>query len=211
LSDREKIQALEEIVTGKKYIAVFVLTRCVFSLLVLRQLCLKHNFPQDILVPILHYVHALAVRTIDAQTGKSARAIHLDEFPHGHDEVRVAYKELLQPRRLIADSEIPVPQQGKVRFLFSLSPDDYSQVQMKGTIKGIPAFARRCNLDVLDMFRTWHEVRNRRLGERTEFDKNEPLSDIECDIVYDTEKGLEFYLGPILVFLYDNVYRRMLK
>jgi len=91
------------------------------------------------------------------------------------------YKEL-HKLRVIADSEIPAPQQGKV--IFEITHVKAENFTVKGKIKGIPTFSRNFDLKLEDL-----------------------LSAKDNDQeVFDTEKGLELNVSATLFFLNQHFY-----
>jgi len=92
------------------------------------------------------------------------------------------YKELYKAR-VIADSEIPATQQGKV--IFEITHCEAEKFSVKGKIKGIPAFSRNFDLQ---------------LGDLLTAKENEQDS-------FDTEKGLELHVNSTLFFLNMNFYK----
>jgi len=86
------------------------------------------------------------------------------------------YKDL-QKAKVIADSEIPSTQQGKVQF--TITQVSMEQFDIQGKIKGLPGFSREFQLEL------------EKLLEAKE----------DGEIIFDTEKGLELYVASTLVFL----------
>lgn len=86
------------------------------------------------------------------------------------------YKELFKAK-VIADSEIPPPQQGKV--IFEITHSEPEKFEIKGKIKGIPGFSRNFTLELQDL------LKSKENNETT----------------FDTEKGLELYVSSTLIFL----------
>lgn len=93
------------------------------------------------------------------------------------------YSELLK-QHVINDSEIPAPQQSKV--VFEITHTETEKFQIKGKIKGIPAFSRNFDLN---------------LGDLLEAKEN------DCPH-YDTEKGVELNVAATLFFLNQNFYKK---
>jgi len=94
------------------------------------------------------------------------------------------YKELAQGKiRVIADSEIPLPQQSKV--IFEITHSETEKFMIKGKIKGIAAFSRNFELNLQDLLTAKEN------GEET----------------FDTEKGLELHVQATLLFLTLNFYK----
>jgi len=92
------------------------------------------------------------------------------------------YKEL-HKARVIADSEIPEPQTGKV--IFEITHLETEKFSVKGKIKGIPAFSRNFDLQLGDL-----------------------LSAKENDEeTFDTEKGLLLHVNATLLFLNLNFFK----
>jgi len=91
------------------------------------------------------------------------------------------FKELYK-HRVIADSEIPAPQQSKV--IFEITHCDTEKFQVKGKIKGIPAFSRNFDLQ---------------LGDLLTAKENDQET-------FDTEKGLELHVNSTLYFLNVNFF-----
>jgi len=92
------------------------------------------------------------------------------------------YKELAKAR-VIADSEIPEPQTGKV--IFEITHSETEKFSVKGKIKGIPAFSRNFDLQLGDL-----------------------LSAKENDEeTFDTEKGLLLHVSATLLFLNLNFFK----
>jgi len=92
------------------------------------------------------------------------------------------YKELYKSR-VIADSEIPQTQQGKV--IFEITHCEAEKFSVKGKIKGIPAFSRNFELQ---------------LGDLLTAKENDQET-------FDTEKGLELHVNSTLFFLNMNFYK----
>jgi len=86
------------------------------------------------------------------------------------------YKDL-QKAKVIADSEIPSSQQGKVQF--TITQTSMEQFDILGKIKGLPGFSREFQLEL------------EKLLEAKE----------DGETIFDTEKGLELYVASTLVFL----------
>jgi hypothetical protein len=94
------------------------------------------------------------------------------------------FKELANGKiRVIADSEIPVPQQGKV--VFEITHSETEKFLIKGKIKGIAAFSRNFELNLSDLL--------------TAKENGEDI--------FDTEKGLELNVPATLLFLTLNFYK----
>jgi hypothetical protein len=92
------------------------------------------------------------------------------------------FKEL-NKARVIADSEIPTQQQGKV--IFEITHVDTEKFQVKGKIKGIPAFQRNFDLQLGDLL--------------TAKDNDQET--------FDTDKGLQLHVNGTLFFLNQNFYK----
>jgi len=86
------------------------------------------------------------------------------------------YKDLAK-LKVIADSEIPTSQQGKVAF--TITQIEMDKFQIEGKIKGLPGFTREFTLEL------------EKLLERKE----------DNETVFDTEKGLELNVDSTLLFL----------
>lgn len=86
------------------------------------------------------------------------------------------YKDLLKAK-VIADSEIPLSQQGKVQF--TITQSSMEEFDIQGKIKGLPGFSREFKLEL------------EKLLEAKE----------DGETVFDTEKGLELFVASTLVFL----------
>jgi hypothetical protein len=86
------------------------------------------------------------------------------------------YKELAK-LKVIADSEIPTSQQGKVGF--TITQIEMDKFQIEGKIKGLPTFSREFTLEL------------EKLLEKKE----------DNETVFDTEKGLELNVDSTLFFL----------
>jgi len=86
------------------------------------------------------------------------------------------YKDLAK-LKVIADSEIPTSQQGKVTF--TITQTEMDKFEIEGKIKGLPGFAREFTLELEKL--------------------------LECkednETVFDTEKGLELNVDSTLFFL----------
>jgi len=86
------------------------------------------------------------------------------------------YKDLAK-LKVIADSEIPPSQQGKVTF--AITQTEMDKFEIEGKIKGLPGFAREFTLELEKL--------------------------LECkednETVFDTEKGLELNVDSTLLFL----------
>jgi len=91
------------------------------------------------------------------------------------------YKDL-HKQRVIADSEIPPPQQGKV--VFEITHAKAEMFTVKGKIKGIPAFSRNFELKLEDLL---------------------SAKDNDQEI-FDTEKGLELHVNSTLFFLNQHFF-----
>jgi len=92
------------------------------------------------------------------------------------------YKDLIKSR-VIADSEIPVPQQNKV--IFEISHVETEKFSIKGKIKGIPAFSRNFDLKLSDLLTAKENGKD----------------------TFDTDKGLELFVASTLLFLNLNFYK----
>jgi len=86
------------------------------------------------------------------------------------------YKDLAK-LKVIADSEIPTSQQGKVAF--TITQIEMDKFEIEGKIKGLPGFTREFTLEL------------EKLLERKE----------DNETVFDTEKGLELNVDSTLFFL----------
>jgi len=86
------------------------------------------------------------------------------------------FRELFKAK-VIADSEIPPPQQGKV--VFEIKHAEPEKFEIKGSIKGIPGFSRNFVLNLQDLLAAKEHNEN----------------------TFDTEKGLELYVSSTLIFL----------
>jgi len=86
------------------------------------------------------------------------------------------YRELSKAK-VIADSEIPPPQQGKV--VFEITHAEPEKFEIKGKIKGIPGFSRNFTLELQDLLTAKEHNEN----------------------TFDTERGLELYVSSTLIFL----------
>jgi len=84
--------------------------------------------------------------------------------------------------KVIAESEIPVNQQGSVKFEFEHKAAETFAI--KGKIKGLPGFAREFELELGSLLEAKED------GKET----------------YDTEKGIDLYVGSALLFLNKNFY-----
>jgi len=91
------------------------------------------------------------------------------------------YKDLSKAK-VIADSEIPPHQQGKV--IFEITHTGSEEFDIKGRIKNIPGFSRNFQLSLVNLLDCK--------------DAGKPI--------FDTEKGLELYVDSTLRFLNTNFY-----
>jgi len=96
------------------------------------------------------------------------------------------YNELFKVK-VIAESEIPQPQQSKVVFeITHMMPEKF---EIKGRIKGIPGFSRNVTLELHELLAA----------------KEKGLAK------YDTEKGLKLYVSSTLVFLNQHFFHQKKK
>jgi len=91
---------------------------------------------------------------------------------------------------VIADSEIPPPQQGKV--IFEITHSEPEKFEIKGKIKGIPGFSRykTSNRQLINFLRNF----TLELQDLLKSKENN-------ETTFDTEKGLELYVSSTLIFL----------
>jgi hypothetical protein len=197
MTDRQKLMDLELIASGKKQIikpgSHFIFT--------LNFLCEMNKLTKDTTGIIMRFCYELLV-------GDKYRRMELDVHGYASKVFKFKFLELLEgPRRVIFESEIPVPQQSKVSFEVCLD-HKINMVRFKGCIKGIPAFSRRFSVDVLALLAA--------IVPHSDLHNNSSLSafsipsdfDFDSQHVYDTEKGIELHTLNTLLFLYDNIYMR---
>lgn len=190
LSDAEKLRDLEWILSGKKLLA----KPASYALFALNDLCRQNRLTKDIAGYIMKICHQL-LSTTQFPKDLLSQGFVAKEFKYSLADL------FRLPHPIFSDTEIPLSQQSKVLFKISLGAE-INLVNMKGRIKGIPAFQRNFLLDCAQLLAD--------ITRKPESTDNSLDNAVDYDALhrYDTEKGIELNTLWTLLFLYDNIYMR---